>query len=72
MTIDDQIKDEKLQYDINRASVTTSSLEVIHKGCPHKFWNFRDPLPPFQTCPHLVDHPSPHSTCLCGHQAGII
>ena len=30
------------------------TLGVIHKGCLHQFGNFWDPLPPVQTCPHLL------------------
>ena len=44
MTIDDQISDEKLQYDINREAAKISALSsgIIHK---HEYLTGEDILP---------------------------
>ena len=45
MTINDQIKDEKLQYDVNReaAKISALSSEKLHK---YKYLTGEDILPP--------------------------
>ena len=47
MTINDQIKDEKLQYDINRkaAKISASSSEKLHK---HEYLTGEDIFPSTQ------------------------
>ena len=47
MTINDQIRDEELQYDINReaSKISALSLGEIHK---YEFLTGEDILPPYQ------------------------